>query len=251
MTRIVCQFSCGAASAVATKLALASYGATHEVIIVNAFIAREDDDNRRFAADCERWFGREIIILRDEKYGADPIRVFRRKQYIKGFAGAACSHELKRKLLSKIRRDDDTLVFGFTAEEADRFDDFVERNSEMRVIAPLIEQGLSKDDCKAMILRAGIRLPRMYELGYDNANCKCCVKGGMAYFRACREDFPEDFRELAEVEKEIGPDAYLFRDRKSGNRFPLSELGSGPVHRNEALPSCSFFCELAESEYAA
>lgn len=35
-SRIVCQFSCGAASAVATKLAIAQYGATHEVVIVRS-----------------------------------------------------------------------------------------------------------------------------------------------------------------------------------------------------------------------
>ena len=64
--RVVCQFSCGAASAVATKLALAQYGETNEVEIINAFIAEEDDDNRRFLADCERWFGRTVTVLRDE-----------------------------------------------------------------------------------------------------------------------------------------------------------------------------------------
>jgi hypothetical protein len=26
---------------------------------------------------------------------------------------------------------------------------------------------------------------------------------------------------------------------------------NGPAVRNEALPSCSFFCEMAEQEYAA
>lgn len=51
--RIVCQFSCGAASAVATKLALAEYGSTHDVQIINAFLANEEADNRRFAQDCE------------------------------------------------------------------------------------------------------------------------------------------------------------------------------------------------------
>ena len=30
--RIVCQFSCGAASAVATKLAIAEYASTHDVV---------------------------------------------------------------------------------------------------------------------------------------------------------------------------------------------------------------------------
>lgn len=54
--RIVCQFSCGAASAVATKLALAQYGATHDVQIVNAFLQEEHADNRRFAQDAQVWF---------------------------------------------------------------------------------------------------------------------------------------------------------------------------------------------------
>jgi hypothetical protein len=251
VSRVVCQFSCGAASAVATKLALAQYGNSREVVVVNAFLAREDTDNRRFAADCARWFGQDILVLRDTRYGADPIEVFRRRRFIKGIAGAPCSRELKRQLLDRIKREDDEVVFGYTAEETGRYEDFVERNPHLRVVAPLIDHGLGKADCKAMIQRAGVRLPRMYALGYDNANCKCCVKGGKAYFRACREDFPDDFGALAQVEAEIGPSAYIFQDRKTGVRFPLTRLGDGPVHRNEKLPSCSFFCELAEQSYTA
>lgn len=126
--RIVCQFSCGAASAVATKLAIAQYSATHDVQIINAFLTKELDDNRRFAAECEAWFGRPVTVLRDEKYGANPIEVFRRKRYIKGQRGAPCSGELKRRLLDKWKQPDDVMVLGFTIEEEDRFDDFAERN---------------------------------------------------------------------------------------------------------------------------
>ena len=53
MERIVSRFSCGAASAVATKLILAEYGAARDVQIINAFIEQEHPDNRRFLADCE------------------------------------------------------------------------------------------------------------------------------------------------------------------------------------------------------
>ncbi|RML73278.1 hypothetical protein APX70_04692, partial [Pseudomonas syringae pv. maculicola] len=63
------------------------------------------------------------------------------------------------------------------------------------VIAPLIDRGLGKEDCKAMIQRAGIELPVMYRMGYDNANCIGCVKSGEGYFRAIREDFPEQFEQ--------------------------------------------------------
>ena len=111
--RIVCQFSCGAASAVATKLALAQYGDRCEII--NAFLKNEHEDNRRFLADCEVWFGRKITVLRDEKYGADIVQVFRRKQFMKGIHGAPCSRELKRKLLDDWKQPGDVMVFGYTA----------------------------------------------------------------------------------------------------------------------------------------
>jgi len=247
--RIVCQFSCGAASAVATKLALAEYGATHDVQIVNAFLANEHQDNRRFLADCETWFGQSITVLRDEKYGADVINVFRRERYMKGRTGAPCTKLLKRRLLDAWKQPGDVMVFGYTAEEAGRLEDFRERNPDRPVIAPLIERGLGKEDCKAMVQRAGIELPLMYRLGYENANCIGCVKGGEGYFRAIRADFPEQFEALCKVQDELGPGSYLFRNRKTGERYSLRDLPPGPMRRNEAIPACSFFCEIAEQAF--
>lgn len=235
----------------ATKLTLAKYAATHEVLIVNAFIQQEHDDNRRFLAECEQWFGRPITVLRDEKYNASTVEVFRRERFMKGPRGAPCTKILKRRLLSQLERPGDVIVFGFTAEEADRADDFRERNPDRPMIAPLIDAGLGKEDCKAMVLRAGIELPLMYRMGYDNANCIGCVKGGMGYWRAIREDFPEQFEELARVQEEIGPGANLHLDRKTNERFSLRALPAGEARRNEKLPSCSFFCEMAEQEYSA
>jgi len=251
MSRIVCQFSCGAASAVATKLALAQYGATHDVQIINAFIKQEHEDNRRFLADCETWFGRQVTVLRDEQYGASTVEVFRRRQFMKGPRGAPCTTQLKRKLLDTWKQPGDVMVFGFTAEEADRLDDFRERNPDRPVLAPLIDAGLGKGDCKAMVQRAGIELPLMYRMGYDNANCIGCVKGGEGYWRAIREDFPEQFEELAQVQDEIGVGAHIFRNRQTNERYSLRDIPAGPARRNEKLPSCSFFCELAEQEYTA
>lgn len=251
MTRIVCQFSCGAASAVATKLAIAQHG---NVQIVNAFLMEEHADNRRFAADCETWFAQPITTLRDEKYGSSVINVFRRRQYMKGPKGAPCSRALKRDILDSWALPGDVMVFGYTAEEADRLEDFRERNPERPVLAPLIDAGLGKEDCKAMIQRAGIELPMMYRLGYDNANCIGCVKGGEGYWRAIREDFPVQFEANCLVQDEIGEGAWFLRYRsgpKIGQRFPLRDLPEGPARRNEGMPSCSFFCEMAEQEYSA
>jgi len=247
--RIVCQFSCGAASAVATKLTLAKYGTTHDVQIVNAFIVQEHSDNRRFLADCEQWFGRRVTVLRDEKYGASTVEVFRRKQFMKGRLGAPCSGALKRDVLNAWQEPGDVMVLGFTAEEEDRYDDIRERFPN--ALAPLIEAGLSKGDCLAMVERAGIELPMMYRLGYSNANCIGCVKGGMGYWNKIRRDFPAEFEELAEAQEAIGEGANLFRDRHSDERFSLRELPPDAGRHDEPLPACSFFCEMAEQEYAA
>jgi hypothetical protein len=257
MNRIVCQFSCGAASAVATKLTISVYGADR-CVILNAFIEEEHTDNRRFAIDCERWFGQSIVNLRDTKYDASAIKVFETVGYIKGIRGASCTTRIKRGLLDKWKKPDDIMVLGFTAEEQERADDFREMNPDKEVMFPLIERGLTKEDCKAMVERAGIKLPAMYLLGYDNANCIGCVKGGLGYFRAVREDFPNQFERLAQAEDKVaglhGENAYILRHRSGplkGQRFPLRELPAGIAHRGDPLPSCGLFCESAEQEYVA
>lgn len=256
--RIVCQFSCGAASAVATKIAYAQHGGNIEV--VNADIADECSDNRRFLADCERWIGMKFTVLRDTKYDASINKVFRTVGFIKGQRGAACTTRIKRGLLREFERPGDVLVLGFTAEEQHRADDWLEAWGDSRpALFPLIDRGLTKDDCKAMVMRAGIELPLQYRRGYQNANCKTCVKGGEKYFRAVREDFPEEFEELCKSEDLVaslhGDNARLLRHRSGplkGKRFALRDLSwDGPRDRADAPPECGLFCESAEKEYAA
>lgn len=249
--RVVCQFSCGAASAVATKLAIAQYGGIHDVVILNAYLESEHEDNRRFADDCERWFGVPITIVQNEKYGASIDTVFEKVRYMNGQNGASCSTRLKREVLAKYAMPGDINVFGFTIEEVDRLVDRQIAMPDMSVVSPLVEQGLTKDDCKAMIQRAGIELPYMYRLGYRNANCPGCVKGGEKYWRAIDEDFPEIYERRMAQQESIGEGAYFFRNRKTGERIGLRELRNkpGPVQRDENMPSCSFFCEAAESMY--
>ena len=249
--RYLCQFSCGAASAVATKLAIAQYAGAHEVLILNAYVAEEHPDSQRFLSDCERWFERPIIVMRDEKYGASAVEVFRRTRYMKGPGGAPCTLRLKRKVLQAVEQPGDVLVLGYTADESGRFEDFQERNPSRAAVAPLIERGLGKTDCLAMLERAGIELPAMYRLGYSNNNCIGCVKGGEGYFRAIREDFPERFELLAQVQEAIGPGAYLFRDRETGVRYSLRDIPLGKARRDLSPADCGLFCESAEQEYTA
>jgi hypothetical protein len=243
--RRVAQFSCGAASAVAAKFTVARYP---DAVVVNAFLAEEHEDNRRFLTDVEAWIGVPIIVLRDEKYGASAYEVFRRVRYTKGMYGAPCSRTLKRELLDKWSRPGDIPVMGYTAEEEDRADSFLDQHSAGEF--PLIELGLTKADCLAMVERAGIKLPEMYLMGYNNANCIGCVKGGAGYWNKIRRDFPERFEEMCRIEEGIGPTSYLIRDRATGVRIPLRQLDPMSGRHDTTVPECGFACSRAETDLA-
>ena len=244
--RIVSHFSCGAASAVATKLILSEYEPSR-VVIFNAFIVEEHADNRRFLADCERWFGHPVTVLRDEIYGASVREVWRRKRFMKGPMGAPCSMHLKREVIEAACLPTDRHAFGYTAEE------IVKRPAVQRMInngalVPLIDRGLSHADCLAIVERAGIQLPAMYGLGFNNANCKVCCKGGEGYMNHSRDVFPDDFAEVIQIQESIGPGAYLFRNRETGERYGLKDLKPDAGRHNVEAPSCSFVCADAEEE---
>lgn len=243
--RKVVQFSCGAASAVAAKITVAKGG---NVVVVNAFVKEEHEDNRRFLSDIERWLGVPIIVLRDEKYGASAYEVFRRKRYTKGAFGAPCRAAVKGDVLDAFARPGDIPVIGYTVEEQDRADGFLDRNGHIGEF-PLIDAGLTKADCLAMIERAGIRLPAMYALGYNNANCIGCVKGGAGYWNKIRRDFPDRFDEMCRIEDAIGPSAYLMRDRENGVRISLRQLDPQAGRHDTTVPECGFACHRAEESY--
>jgi hypothetical protein len=243
--RIVSNFSCGAASAVATKLLLSEFG-RERVFIVNAFVKEEHPDGRRFLADCEKWFDHPIVVVRDTKYGASAREVWRRKRFMNSALGAPCSMLLKRQVIDAVCQPGDVFAFGFTADAADvkRAQRFLDGGA----ICPLIDRNLTKADCLAMVERAGLVLPAMYQLGFANNNCIGCCKGGEGYWDFTRQVFPDDFIEVCEIQESIGPGAFMFRNRKTGERFSLRDLPVGVGRHDVAVPECSFFCAMAEEE---
>lgn len=245
MSRVVCWFSCGAASAVAAKLAIAKYG---DVVIAYAGVINEHPDNKRFLADCEKWFGQKIIFLINERYGGDIREVFRQRKFLKSHKGAPCTDLLKRQVRVLFEEEDDIQIFGFTSEEQHRADRLAAKNSYLKAEFPLIEHQLSKGDCLAMIDRAGIEIPAMYRLGYRNNNCIGCVKGGAGYWNKIRIDFPQQFAERAEDERMVG---HSILKRADGTPIYLDEL---PPDMGIEVPEpdmeCSFFCQIAEQEIA-
>lgn len=250
MSRVVCRFSCGAASAVATKLTLAKY-AGHDVVIHYSDTRSEHPDNERFLKDCEAWFGQPVERLHSERYH-DVWDVWtRRKMLVSGRTGfAPCTEELKRMTAEMAQRPGDILILGYTKEEEKRLTRVRARNPGDDIRAPLIDAGLGKADCLAMIERAGIALPAMYALGFKNNNCIGCPRGGMGYWNNVRRHFPDVFARMAALERELG--MAIIPDGKAGARVFLDELD--PSRGNEATEpeiECSIMCAMAEQEIAA
>jgi 3'-phosphoadenosine 5'-phosphosulfate sulfotransferase (PAPS reductase)/FAD synthetase len=238
MPRVVCWFSCGAASAVATKLALAQFK-DKEVIVVYTEVIEEHPDNKRFLADCEKWFGQKILILGNDRYERSIYKCFETSAMnIKG--ASPCTRKLKKDVRLKFEQPTDIQVFGYTMEEQDRYDRFLDANN-IDAKAPLIDKGLGKVDCLAMLQNAGIELPVMYKLGYHNNNCIGCVKGGKGYWNKIKVDFPVQFDRMAQLERKkkqtVLKDVYLDE--------LLPEAGNYPQEQDI---QCGIFCHMAEED---
>lgn len=200
--KTIAWFSCGAASAVASKIAAAQFP---EVEIVNCDTRpSEHSDNYRFSAQCEEWFGKKIIYIRNAKY--DTVDdVFERESYMAGVRGARCTTELKKIPRLEFVSPDDVHIWGFTADEPKRIREFQLRNPELKCRFLLAEIGVTKQDCYDRLTKVGIELPVMYQLGFDNNNCPGCVKASSPwYWSMVRKHFPEVFKRRCEQSRAIG-----------------------------------------------
>lgn len=253
MSRIVSYFSGGIPSAVATKLAIAS---GKPVTVYNFEVAEEHPDNKRFLRDCAEWFGQEIITVGNDEFNRSAREVWRKTRYLVGPRGARCTGELKKVMRWEVGKPDDTIVMGYTREEAHRVERLLASEPLLQMWNILIERGLSREDVMAVFERTGIETPAMYKLGYRNNNCIGCCKGQAGYWNKIRVDFPEVFAETAAIERELGRTICKREWTENGERklerIYLDELppdlGNYPAEQEF---QCGIFCQMAEQDMAA
>jgi hypothetical protein len=113
--RTLSWFSCGAASAVATKLTIEN---NRNVLPVYCETGSEHPDNERFLSDCENWFGAKVTRIKSEKYG-DTWELWEKRRYLSGVGGALCTTELKIFPRLAFQHPTDVHVFGYTADGPD------------------------------------------------------------------------------------------------------------------------------------
>lgn len=228
-------WSGGVTSAVATKFAIAD----GETNIYFCETNQHHPDNFRFMADCEKWYGQKIHVLNNKKWGT--VKKVLEHGYINSPGGAYCTKLLKKDVRIAIEKivDFDHQIFGFEFEpkQIKRAERFVEQYPMSKAYFPLIRERLDKKRCMDILMRNGIELPEMYKLGYSNANCVGCVKGGKGYWNKIRQDFPQIFKQTADLERKAGhtciKGTYLDElDPKAGR------------HDSIELPECGIYCEV-------
>lgn len=240
-------WSAGVTSAVACKIALEQYDNV-ELYYIETGAAHVD--NQRFLNDCEKWYGKNIITIRNSKGYENPLDVVYKERYVNGPDGAKCTKVLKKEVRWELEASFiptlfdqgaviENQVFGFEFEkkEVNRAIRFIQQYPGAKTLVPLIEKGLTKDNCAGIIINEGIELPAMYLLGYENNNCIGCLKGGMAYWNKIRIDFATVFEATAVAERHIGHSC--IKDTFLDELKPDAGRGGKIV-----LPDCGSFCEV-------
>jgi len=237
MSSRIVWFSCGAASAVAAKIATERHD---DVDVVYCDLrADEHPDNQRFFDDVQEWIGQSIRVVRSSKY-ASINDVFARRRYMAGIAGAPCTVEMKKIPRFAFQHPDDIHLFGFTADEQDRIARFDEYNPGLATQHILLENEITKADCLRIVEDADIDLPAMYLLGYRNNNCLGCVKATSArYWNMIRHDFPDVFALRAEQSREYGARLTRVRGvRVFLDELPVDYLPSDELENVSCGPDC-------------
>lgn len=251
-------FSEGCASAVATRLSLRLHP---EGEVVMCSTGAEDDDNHRFAADCSRWFNAPIITLKSDEY-ADTWDLWERRKFMSGPKGAICTGEFKFAPRLDYQLPSDIHVFGYTADARDvaRAKLLRETYPELTIETPLIDAGVTKAGCLAIIQTAGIKPPRTYAMGFPNANClkSGCVKAvSPDYWALHRKHFPEGFARTAAIARKLGVRlAIVGREKQADGtvkniRAFIDDIPLDQPTLNPIAPACDFLCHIAEQDIAA
>lgn len=243
MGRTLCWFSCGAASAVAAKLIL---NEIPDALIVYCDTGAEHEDNKRFMADCEKWFEKDIQVIRSQQF-ASTWEVWEKRKYLASPFGAPCTSEMKVAPRLDFQLPSDTHVFGYTADGSDvrRANRMLETYKDMKQRHPLIEKGITKSACLAMLETAGISPPVTYAMGFPNANCIPCVKAtSPSYWALVRKEAPAEFARMTELSRRLN----VRLAQLKGERIFIDEIPEDHPVTAPIAPACDFLCHMAEIE---
>lgn len=252
-------FSAGAASAVAASLDIRQHGLDAGEL-VTCDTGAEDEDNHRFARDVEAWLGTDLIQLKSDEY-TDTWDVWEKTGWISGPNGARCTGELKFAPRLAYQRPDDVHVFGYTTDRHDveRAKNLRETYPELTIATPLIDRGITKAGCLAILQTIGIEPPRSYAWGFQNANCLesgCAKAQSPSYWALHRKMKPEGFARTAAICRAKGVRlAIIGQEVVDGKRVNIrafiDDIPLDQPTTDAIAPVCDFLCHMAAEDLAA
>lgn len=203
-------FSGGASSSYVAKWVVDKYG-KENVILFHTDTLWEDEDNIRFMEECAAYLGIEITRKVD---GRTPEDVFFEQKFLGNARFAKCSEELKVKqtliFIEELREQgiEPILYFGIGPHEKQRADRLVYHYEHLpkepvKCQFPMID-AIDKEIKVREIIKNewGIKLPRMYELGFSHANCSGrCVRGGFYHYAKLYLIWPHKYSEQEDMER--------------------------------------------------
>ena len=207
----------------------------------------EDEDLYRFLHEGAAVIGIPVTTISD---GRTPWDVFRDERYLGNHRIDPCSKILKRALADKWIREryspqECTRLVGmdFCQRERMRLETLQARCSPYQVDAPLFwEPCLDKDMAKLLAMKYGLRLPRLYDMGFAHNNCSgACVKAGQAQWALLYRTMPERYAWHMEQEQALraylGKDVSILMDRRNGKKTPLTlQIFAERLAQQPALP---------------
>lgn len=209
MRKHIVKYSRGRTSAVMASLVIEEHG-RENTIFLSCDTKEEAPDCYRFGDEVAAFLKMPITVIAD---GRSVTQLFIDQKMLGNNRMTSCSRILKQEIGDKYIRDLIDKGFDITAYEGMSLPDDAHRISGRREVHanlgveirfPLIERGLTSDDCTKIITSCwGIKLSESYEhFGHDNCLARGCVKGGLAYWgllalykpevwekAACEEDF--------------------------------------------------------------
>ncbi|OMF28660.1 hypothetical protein BK133_18575 [Paenibacillus sp. FSL H8-0548] len=231
----VAMFSGGAASAYVTYQMVQTHGKENCILFFTNTLW-EDDDNYRFMYEVAEYIGIEITERVD---GRTPEEVFKETRFLGNSRLAKCSSELKVRqtvIFIEDLRDqglEPILYFGIGAHERQRAENLKEFYGHQALEPvetrfPLFELNIKDFDAKRVISEEwGIKLPRMYDLGFSHANCGGrCVRGGFKHYADLYKIWPHKYQEQEEMEERMRDmlgDVSILKVKDNGKPYTLRE----------------------------
>lgn len=226
----VVMFSGGIGSWAAASRVAARHG-TDRLTLLFTDTRMEDEDLYRFVEEAAANIGVPLTVLSD---GRDPWQVFADERFLGNSRIDPCSKILKRQLADRwleAHCDPATtrVYVGIDWTEEHRFTGLRDRRAAKgwTYEAPLCERPfLSKGLLFDQLEAAGIRRPRLYDLGFSHNNCGgFCIKAGFAHFALLLQTMPERYAYHEQKEQDIRAvlgDVSILKDRSNDDYRPLT-----------------------------